>query len=222
MTIMTPENRHILENLERIAETISQTFGKNCEVCVHDVADLRRSLIYLAGNTTGRSTGAPATDLLTKALKNPSPEDLHNYVTTTSDGRVLKSSTSFIRNSSGEVVAALCINFDTTDFFNAAQALSPFITQSANKPHSPAVETFSFAPEETLKTLFDQAVEKVGRQPSTMSTDEKIDLVKELENLGVFQFKGAVEQVAALTGVSKFTIYNYRKKLQSRIHYNQF
>lgn len=219
---MQPENRHIIENLARIADSIALTFGKNCEVCVHDVTDLRKSLVHLAGNITGRSTGAPATDLLTKALKQDSPPDLHNYMTTTADGRVLKSSTSFFRNSSGTVVAALCINFDTTDFFNAAQALSPFIGQGTEKNAPAAVETFAFAPEDTLKILFDQAVSTIGRQPSTMSTEEKIDLVKELEDLGAFQFKGAVEQVAALTGVSKFTIYNYRKKIQSRIHYNQF
>ncbi len=218
---MYQENRQIIENLTRVADSIALTFGKNCEVCVHDVTDLRKSLIYLAGNITGRSKGAPATDLLTKALKHESPEDLHNYVTTTADGRVLKSSTSFIRNSSGVIVAALCINFDTTDFFNAAQALSPFIAQSSEKHDLTAMETFSFAAEETLRNLFEQAVTKIGRQPSTMSTEEKIELVKELEELGVFQFKGAVEQVAALTGVSKFTIYNYRKKIQSRLHYNQ-
>lgn len=218
---MQTENKEIIANLTRIADSIAMTFGKNCEVCVHDVTDLRKSLVYLAGNITGRSIGAPATDLLTKALKQETPEDLHNYITTTTDGRVLKSSTSFIRNSSGTVIAALCINFDTTDFFNAAQVLSPFIAPLAEKQDVTAMETFTFAAEETLKSLFDQAVAKIGKQPSTMSYEEKIDLVKELEELGVFQFKGAVEQVAALTGVSKFTIYNYRKKIQSRIQHNQ-
>jgi predicted transcriptional regulator YheO len=77
------------------------------------------------------------------------------------------------------------------------------------------VETFASSITETIEALFEQAVAKVGKQPASMSTDEKIELVKEMELSGVFQIKGAVDQVALFMGVSKYTIYNYLKKIHT-------
>jgi len=48
-----------------------------------------------------------------------------------------------------------------------------------------------------------------------MTTDEKVRLVKELERKGAFQIKGVVNQVAVRLGVSKFTIYNYLKRIRA-------
>jgi predicted transcriptional regulator YheO len=54
-----------------------------------------------------------------------------------------------------------------------------------------------------------------------MSTDEKIELVKEMEISGVFQIKGAVDQLALFMGVSKYTVYNYLKKIRTEQDMNR-
>ena len=77
-------------------------------------------------------------------------------------------------------------------------------------------ETFAHSPAETIEALFQQAVLEIGKQPATMTTEEKTELVEVLERHGALQFKGAVEQIALLTGVSKYTIYNYLKKIHAR------
>ena len=48
-----------------------------------------------------------------------------------------------------------------------------------------------------------------------MSMEEKIQLVRILEDQGVFQIKGVINQVALLLGVSNFTVYNYLKKIRA-------
>jgi predicted transcriptional regulator YheO len=213
------ERELILRHLKQMAVSVVTQFGKNCEACIHDLQDLQHSLVFIHGSVTGRAVGAPATDLLARALSEPSAdlEDRHNYRTVSGDGRVLKSSTVFIRNSTGEPIFAFCINFDTTDFFNATQSLAPFL---ANEPNGAEqgnlAETFAHFPAETIDALFQQAVEEIGKQPATMSTEEKTALVEILERNGALQFKGAVEQIALLTGVSKYTIYNYLKKVHTR------
>lgn len=215
------EKQHILLTLKQTADAICATFGKNCEVCIHDLTDIHASITHITGNVTGRSVGAPATDLLIKALQqnNNDPDDMHNYRTTTSDGRVLKSSTIFIRDDDNQVFAAMCINFDTTDFFNASQCLLPFLsdheTNIGQKP-----ETFASSSEETIDALFEQAVHEIGKQPATMNTTEKTYLVELLEQHGAFMFKGAVDQVAFMAGVSKYTIYNYLKKIRTKKNLN--
>lgn len=212
------ERDRILLHLQQMADAIVALFGKNCEVCIHNLGDLHKSLVYISGSVTGRSPGAPATDLLVKALKKPADqiEDMHNYRTTSGDGRTLKSSTIFVRDSSDTPIYACCINLDTTDFFNASQVLSSFLVPEENGGYQGSPETFSHSTGETIEALFEQAVVQMGKQPATMTTDEKTALVEILENHGAFQFKGAVEHIALLIGVSKYTIYNYLKKIHAR------
>ena len=212
------ERERIFTQLRQIGDSIVAMFGKNCETCIHDLTDLHHSLIHINGTVTGREIGAPATDLLVKLLKSAKgkPEDLHNYRTVSGDGRTLKSSTIFIPDSSGRPIFAFCINFDTTEYFNATQALQQFLSAEQNEPPADSSETFAQSPSETIEALFRQAVLELGKQPATMSTEEKTDLVEILERNGALQFKGAVEQIALLAGVSKYTIYNYLKKIHAR------
>lgn len=210
------EKECIFENLKQLADAIVTQFGKNCEACVHDLSSLHHSLIYIRGNVTNRKPGAPATDLLTKMLRqNPeAPQRMHNYKTTTSDGRSLKSTTTFIRDSTGKPFAAFCINLDTTDFYNASRTLMPFLNLQENDAER-SIETFAHTALETVEALFGHAVEEIGRHPATMNVDEKTRLIGSLEENGTFQFKGAVDQVAQLMGVTKFTVYNYLKKIRN-------
>lgn len=208
--------KSIFSNLEKIAESIVALFGKNCEACIHDLSALQNSLVYIAGDITGRKLGAPATDLLVRKLHQDSlnPKDIHNYKTITNDGRSLKSSTTFIKDINGKPVAAFCINFDTTEFYNASQALMPLLNLTNNEL-ADNNETFCHSVEETVETVFTQGVGEVGKHPATMSVDEKTQLITYLEENGIFQLKGSVEEVGHLMGVTKFTVYNYLKKIRN-------
>ncbi len=213
MTEIT-EHDQIFQNLSHIADSIHALFGSNCEVVVHDLSNLQKSLVYMKGDVTGRKIGAPATDLLVKLLQqNPEKgSHLHNYKSVTSDGRCLKSATTIIQDTKGKAVAAFCVNFDTTVYFNAIQTLLPFIHDLETGKY-PSKESFADKSDDTIRTLFVQAVEKIGTQPAGMSMDEKTRFVETMKQNGVFQFKGAVEQVAELMDVTKCTVYNYLKRI---------
>lgn len=206
------EKEILIDNAKKMADAVVTVFGRNCEAVVHDLTKLQQSLVHIAGNVTGRKIGAPPTNLLVRRLQEETEniEDMHNYRTTTNDGRIMKSSTIFLKNSREEIVGAFCINFDTTEFFNAAQTLSPFCNHDSNEHHV-TEETFAKSVNETIEALFDQAVLAVGKQPATMTTEEKRTLVEHLEKNGAFNLKGAVEKIALMTGVTKVTIYNYLK-----------
>jgi predicted transcriptional regulator YheO len=208
------EKKQIFTNLERIADAIHTLFGPATEVVIHDLADLQKSLVYMRGNVTGRTVGAPATDLLVKLVQQNGEQGdfFHNYKSVTQDGRCLKSATTIIRDSAGKPVAAFCINLDTTHYFNAIQALLPFIHDLETGKY-PSKETFAESPADTIRTLFVRAVEEIGKQPGAMSIEEKTRFIELMKKSGAFQFKGAVGQVAALMDVTKCTVYNYLKKI---------
>ncbi len=208
---------HIFSVLEQMADTITATFGNNCEVVVYDLKKITTSLVYITGNVTKRKLGALATDTVIRELveHGSAVKDKIGFKTITDDGRELKSATTYIRDSSGEVVAAFCINFDVTDYLNAIQAMNLFAGMKKTPETRKISEKIAFSVDHTIDTLFEQAVDQIGKRPATMSMVEKIQLVKILEEKGIFQVKGVINQISLLLGVSNFTVYNYLKKIRS-------
>lgn len=210
---MKEKSKYIFDGYIRLAKTLVGMFGRNCEVAIHDFELLPNSLVHIEGSVTGRSAGAPITDLVVRMLKrygNDVPE-LVNYSTTTRDGRVLKSSTSFIRDAKGVVIGAFCINFDTSQFMNMQAAIKEFV-QTMNFGNGK--ETFVSSFSETVESLIKDATTKMGKLPSAMTKDERVSFVGLLEEQGAFLIKGAVEQIARFMGVSKYSVYNYLKEVR--------
>ena len=56
---------------------------------------------------------------------------------------------------------------------------------------------------------------EIGKQPISMSKEEKIKLIQLLEYQGVFLLRGAVDFLAKSLGISKYTVYNYLKEIRS-------
>jgi predicted transcriptional regulator YheO len=218
------ENDTILKTLIQIADGLVNTFPRNLEVVVHDLSHPRQSIKHIAGDLTKRKPGGPVTDLVLKALYQEGRDirDRYNYKTTTKDGRTLKSTTLFIRNSAADIIAAFCINFDMTDYLNATRALDIFTSTTQDFNGQEKSETFAVTIQETVETLFEQALSKIGKQPVSSSTQEKVQFVAELEDSGAFQIKGAIDHIALKMGVSKFTIYNYLKKVHTERGLNKF
>ncbi len=220
----SPVNELLFATLQQVAGALVKTFPRNCEAVLHDLSTPQQSVRCIAGEVTKRKVGAPVTDLVVRALRQEGRDiaDRFNYKTMTSDGREIKSSTIFIRNLEEEVIGAFCINFDMTDYLNAAHALDVFTTTEGDFHSDGKIETFSASFPETIEALFKQAVSKIGKQCASMSTDEKIRLVQELEWNGVFQIKSAVDEVALLMGISKYTVYSYLKKIKTLKDLNKF
>ena len=74
MVRMMPDNyiemHHELDKLIPIADAITNLFGENTEVVIHDFKNLESSIVYISGDVTHREIGAPATNLVLNGLKN--------------------------------------------------------------------------------------------------------------------------------------------------------
>jgi predicted transcriptional regulator YheO len=213
---MVHGRKAIFQNLEMVAAVLVETLGRNCEVAIHDFAKLPHSLIHVEGDITKRKPGAPVTDLVVKTLRREGneAENICNYKNTTKLGRILKSSTAFIRDGQNKVIGAFCVNIDITDFLNSIALIGNFV-RTSNDHDLETQETFASSLNETIESLIDQAVQKAAKQPAVMTKEEKLELVSDLEIHGAFSLKGAVHHVATLLGVSRYTMYNYIKSVRS-------
>ncbi|MEW5934173.1 MAG: PAS domain-containing protein [Bacillota bacterium] len=201
-----------------VLQALQRTLGSCFEGVLHDLSDPEHSLVYIVGGVTGRTVGAPITDLVLRVLRihgNEAP-DLIGYETRTRDGRRLKSTTVFLRDPGGKIVGCLCINLDLTKFDLATSALGELTSTydadtllSTEGQAGEGGETFAQTVEEMLAQLVGQVLERAGKPVPMMERDDKIRVVQQLDRRGAFLVRGAVEYVAGMLGVSKYTIYSY-------------
>lgn len=205
------ENMHpLLQSVLPMVEGLAQTFGRHCEVVLHDFSKPQNSVVAIAnGHITGRSIGSPMTERGLKALRQKDfGENLIRYKTVTQNGRILKSSTFFLRAEEGKVIGCLCINLDITELTMAQQYLSQIAATNEDQHHE-VEETYSQNVNEMLYQLVGKVIDRLPRPVAYLSKEEKVLVVKELDEMGIFMIKGAVEYLAEKLCVSRYTIYNY-------------
>jgi predicted transcriptional regulator YheO len=103
-----------------------------------------------------------------------------------------------------------------TEFLDAGCLIRDFTNFADYGKGNPKGETFAVSLDETIDSLLGEAIERIGKQPPNMQMDDKISLVEILDKKGAFLVKGALSHIAALLGVSKFTIYRYLEKAKAR------
>lgn len=191
-----------------LAKGITAQFGEKCEAVVHDWSKPNDSTIVAIenGHVTGRKVGDPSTNLGLEIMRGTAEGDnRHNYVTQTADGRILRSTSMYVKNNAGTIIGAVCINFDITDLMVAERTLQS-LTASGLQP---VRESFAANVNDLLDTIIQEAQETVGKPPALMSKDDKIKIIQLLDQKGAFLVKKSGEKVCSYLGISKFTLYNY-------------
>ena len=175
-----------LELLCQIAKGIAAQFGSHCEVVVHD--------------------GASAVVLERMEHQEWEARDHLCYLTRTPEGKILKSSTIYIKNARGRVTAILAINFDISAMLLAGEALRDFI--SVDEPQSAEPEKIINI-NDVLDELIGQSVALVGKPAALMNKEDKIRAIRFLSEQGAFLVTRSGEKVSKYFGISKYTLYSY-------------
>ena len=204
-----------LESLVMIAHGIARQFGNDCEVCIHDLQanDLEHTICYIInGHVSGRKIGDGASKIVLETLealkKGDNVSDHLGYRTHTSDGRILKSSTIFLKDESGKYRFILGINHDMTDFINAQSALSN-IVENIETSSEDIYGQIPLRVSDLLYNLIEQSVKLVGKTPALMTKDEKVKAIKFLQDAGAFLITRSGDKISQFFGISKFTLYSY-------------
>lgn len=211
--------RHTLDFLKQLAHGLAIQFGSSCEIAIHDLKtkDLERSIVYIEnGHVSNRQTGDGPSGIVLETLQSD-PSTIHDklsYLTKTEDGRILKSSTFYIRDDDGSISYIFSLNYDITAFTAASTAIQSLIATKDNLPDltgdSPRQITHNV--NEFLDLLIEQAVAKVGKPVAMMNKDDKVAVVQYLDHAGAFLITKSGDKVSSYLGISKFTLYSYMGK----------
>ena len=208
----------ILENYIPMAKLISQTFGSHCEVIIHDFSKPQNSVVYTENNTvTNREVGESFTEYFVKEVllsRKFNHDCCANYIMNGKDGKKIKSSTALIRDLNGKVIGALCVNIDLsrlTDFMDGLGKLLGI-------PDPSVQTTEEMEPITTIREIVDDIIDKtIGEQDvSVMSREQKISIIRFLNDKEIFAIKGALEKVAERMNISKVTVYSYLDEIKKQ------
>lgn len=199
------------EFLQRLAKGLAKQFGNDCEIVIHDLRDRNSESTIIAienGHVSNRTVGGSPSRIVleTMAAKADSAEDHLDYMTQTSDGKLVKSSSIYIRDEKGEVIGIFCINYDITRISMAEGFLKDFLHAA------PQAEIRVKIPQnvgELLDELIDSAMKHVGKPVALMKKADKVKAIQYLKKAGAFQILKSGDKVCKLLGISKFTLYNY-------------
>lgn len=198
-------------SLVALAHAVATHYGRSCEVAIHDLTGenaAEASIIYIEnGEVTGRKVGDGASAVVLEELSQAenSREDRIGYFTKTSDGKVLKSTTVYIRDDSGKAAAIFSINHDITALSVAASA----ITELTAPTRGGEPEKITPHVGELLDELLWKSTELIGKPVSLMNKEDKQRAVRYLNSKGALLITKSGDRIAKYFGISKFTLYSY-------------
>lgn len=205
------QDQTMLSFLRQLAKGISQQFGSCCEVVVHDLSDnnVDSSIVAIEnGHVTNRKLGDGPSHVVLEALHGDRSRlsDHLNYLTRTADGKILKSSTIYIRDANGDATGIFSINYDITNLLLIESTIKSLTTteQSQKEPERIAQNV-----SELLDDLIEQSVRNVGKPVALMSKEDKINAIHFLSDTGAFLITKSGDRVSKYFGISKYTLYSY-------------
>jgi predicted transcriptional regulator YheO len=217
-TVITLKDKQTLESIKPIVDGIAKLFGECCEVLLHSFESLDRSIIHIAnGHITGRSVGAPITDLGMKILqdaadptgarsKKTSVKNVTDcYYSKTADGKILRSITILINNAAQKPIGMLCINFNMSA--SLSSLLQAFETEKQQEQKTP--ENFVTNIDDLIKTTLRDTIAAINNHNNIPNHAKNKMIVCELIKKGLFDIRGAIDIAARELSVSRYTIYNY-------------
>ena len=205
-----------------IADFLGEVLGKNTEIILHDLTNYQKSIVYIInGNISGRKIGDSITDLMLDFILSESKGNkqfICNYNSKNVEGKLLYSSTYFIRDDSNKIVGALGLNSDYQDIKNSLSFLTSLLPNYVDDKIASLniiKENLNSDGQELTLNKIDAIVNQFNVIPTRMTPKEKTEVISALSECGIFNIRGSVQEVAIKLQMSEPSIYRYIKKIKS-------
>lgn len=218
----TEQDRMILNSYQTVIKGIALIMGPNCEVTLHSMEDMEHSVIAIENSfVTGRKVGSAMIPLIRDRLveaddgyhMDHTDDDIigifYNY---NQEGHPLKSLVVLIRNPLQAIIGCIEIHIDV------AMPLYEFVKNFLPSVNGGMMdEVNEHVPsdvDQLIYTSLSSALSKANALKEISSSERNRIIVKELNEKGIFNIRGAVETIAKQLGTSRYTIYNYLRDIK--------
>ena len=207
-----------MQALLPIVRGLAEMFGPDCEVVLHDVRRLPHSIVAIEnGAVSGRTVGDVPTDRMLRNLRNTDEtQDVRLYISS-QDGKILKSLAVTLRDEDGEPIRPA--RPQLRHLRGRAGSAHPRQLHRRRAPGQrcgpPRPVRSSPATSATWSPPWSpRPCGEMGKTPAAMTREEKMEVVKRLEERGAFLVKRSAEQVAEALDLSRYTIFAYLKEIR--------
>ncbi|MCX4370923.1 MAG: PAS domain-containing protein [Dysosmobacter sp.] len=216
------QDRQILETYIPVVKGISLVSGPNCEVSLHSLENMDHSVIAIEnGFITGRKIGSGMIPLIRDRLAEYSHEHLGEkteedvigiFYGFNHNGHSLKSVAILLRNHTQKIIGCIEVHIDVSI------PLNEFIKNFFPSVNGGMMEEFNErTPSDVDQLIFnslEEATSHVNMMKEISASERNRHIVRELNDRGIFNIRGAVETIAKQLGASRYTIYNYLRDIK--------
>jgi len=191
-----------------VCEAIVALFAPLAEVAVHDIR--RDRIVGIWNPISGRKVGDRS---LIDELP-PYSEDarvIGPYPKVLADGRAITSVSVVLLNAKGIARGLLCINFDRSPLDGMIDLLVRFAAPVEDRPP----ELFDRDWREQILLVVDEECRSRRLRRDRLSREQRLDLVRVLDERGLFSTRNAAAHAARALGVSRTTVYALLKEARS-------
>lgn len=217
--VLTETDKSILNSYSMMLEGLSKYLGEGYEIVLHSLEDYGNSAVKIIhGSHTGRTKGAPVTDLamnyLEEIKKNPDDSTGITYFTHNKKGQSLKSVTIPVRGENNRIIGLLCINFNLHT--SLLEYIHNFVDGETNEEQQweTRKENFSSTSVELLENMIQEMRREVMEDLTVSSINKNKEIIQRLYEKGLFNMKDAVAKAAEILGISKNTVYLHLRNLE--------
>lgn len=132
----------------------------------------------------------------------------------------LKSATFFLKNNpQRQLQGMITININVERLVELRDALNVMI--SGTHPYEASAKSsfynsFEVSVEGLVSSAIREELDRFGVEPTRLSYQEKMEMVRSLDEKGIFLVKGAIAELAAALKTTETSIYRYLNKLQEQ------
>ena len=191
-----------------VCEAIVALFAPFAEVAVHDIR--RDRIVAIWNPISERKIGDRS---LIDELP-PYSEDarvIGPYPKVLADGRAITSVSVVLLNAKGAARGLLCINFDRSPLDGMIDLLVRFAAPVEDRPP----ELFDRDWREQILLVVDEECRSRRLLRDPLSREQRLDVVRVLDERGLFSTRNAAAHAARALGVSRTTVYALLKEARS-------
>ncbi|NLJ60892.1 MAG: hypothetical protein GX338_08095 [Firmicutes bacterium] len=205
-----------------IIKFLALYLGSNTEILLCDT----EQILYVENPfNNSHKAGMPLGDMEESFIERRIYEEIDytiNYRSLTFNHEKLRSATLFIKNKNNKLDGMITINTKVSDLLqvrgiidrliNGDQPINPTHSSKDAKPQQ-YYEIHSFSVIEVINSVIDESVTYYGVPPQRLTADEKLDIVRKLDDRGIFLVKGSIAEVAKKLSCSEATVYRYLQQI---------
>lgn len=198
-----------------ISNFLSTLLGPDYEIILYDM----NHILYMVNcEISGGKVGDKISPTMKTVLNKKKSFDekwISNYRALSGNGKILRCSTFYIRDDDNNLVGAMNINFDDNRYKELSKLVFSLCHPDKYVNKNISIEIKGNSEQELFSDSISNAVDEILHRIdsnltfSKLSHVDKLDIIKQLYQKGIFSMKGAIKTVGHRLSCSPASMYRY-------------